>query len=93
MIRESNMNTDQYHVFMDNIQTTYRVQVSLQSPNKNQSTTSLTVKGCEIDAPAVIEAATKIMDYFCTVSGTAKVRYNRSIRTHFIRCDLLRHLH
>jgi hypothetical protein len=67
------INPDTFQVFMENIQTTYRVQVAIQSPNRYQPTTLLTVKGCEIDAPSVIEAATKIMDFFCTSSGNEKV--------------------
>lgn len=62
-------NPDAHHVFIENIQSNYNVQVTIHPPNKLQQT-SVTVKGCEIDATKIKEAISKIIRYF---SGGAMV--------------------
>ena len=57
------MNPDAHHVFIENIQSTYNVQVTIHPPNKLQQTT-VSVKGCEMDAFRVKEAVMKIIGYF-----------------------------
>ncbi|CAL8113922.1 unnamed protein product [Orchesella dallaii] len=63
------VNPDAHHVFIENIQSNYNVQVTIHPPNKLQQT-SVTVKGCEIDAAKIKDAISKIVRYF---SGGAMV--------------------
>jgi hypothetical protein len=67
---EMQINPDAHHVFIENIQATYRVQITIHPPNKLQHTL-VTVKGCEVDAAAVKESVSKIISYF---SGGTVVR-------------------
>ncbi|ODM97779.1 Protein bicaudal C 1 [Orchesella cincta] len=57
------VNPDAHHVFIENIQSNYNVQVTIHPPNKLQQT-SVTVKGCEIDAAKIKDAISKIVRYF-----------------------------
>lgn len=57
------INPDAHHIFIENIQSAYGVQVTIHPPNKLQQT-SVSVKGCEVDAAAVKEAVGKIVNYF-----------------------------
>lgn len=63
-------NPDAHHVFIENIQTNYNVQVTIHPPNKLQQT-AVSVKGCEVDSAKIKEAITKIVRYF---SGGSAVR-------------------
>jgi len=69
---EMQMNPDAHHIFIENIQTSYNVQVTIHPPNKLQQTT-VSVKGCEVDAAAVKEAVAKIVGYFSSGTVVCKV--------------------
>jgi len=60
---EMHIDPDSHHIFIDNIQTTYNVQVSVHPPNKLQQTT-VSVKGCEIDSDKIKEAIGQVINYF-----------------------------
>lgn len=67
---EMQINPEAHHVFIDNVQQTFGVQVTIHPPNKLQQT-SVSVKGCEVDSSSVRDAVGKIIEYF---SGNSNVR-------------------
>jgi hypothetical protein len=66
------VNPDAHHMFMDNVQTSYNVQVTVHPPNKLQQTT-VSVKGCEMEHQAVKMAVAKIVSYFSSAPNAVSL--------------------
>jgi len=49
--------------FIDNLQTTHNVIINIHPPNKLRQTT-ISIKGCEVDAPKIKDAILKLAEYF-----------------------------
>ncbi|CAG7830597.1 unnamed protein product [Allacma fusca] len=55
--------TESHHIFIEQLQSAYSVAINIHPPNKLQQTT-ISIKGCEVDAPKIKEAIVKLASYF-----------------------------
>jgi len=83
------MDPDTHHIFIDNIQTTYNVQVSVHPPNKLQQTT-VSVKGCEVDTPKIKEAVGQIINYFAPGTLVSSIMMESAIEISAIQHSFVR---
>jgi len=83
------MDPDAHHIFIDNVQTNYNVQISVHPPNKLQQTT-VSVKGCEVDSAKIKEAVGQIINYFAPGTPASSVMMESAIEISAIQHSFVR---